>query len=188
MRAFELLLVLSVLSAGCTPANQGAEPAPVPPALAAESEPPSAAPPTPPASPPAAESPARAPGPEIVLAATGGASVQDQVRSALSTAEADDRRLVVYVGATWCEPCRRFHDAVKAGQLDSQLAGVRFLEFDHDTHHDGLEAAGYIRRFVPLFAIPEADGRASSRVHHGAVKGPGAVDFILPRLRALLEP
>ena len=110
------------------------------------------------------------------------------MQAALETAKADSRRLVVYVGATWCEPCRRFHDAVEAGELDSHLPGVRFLEFDYDSHHEGLEAAGYVRRFVPLFAIPEADGRASSRVHHGAVQGPKAVDYILPRLKALLAP
>ena len=134
---------------------------------------------------PAAPAPATPPGPEMVLATRGGASVQEQVRAAL--ASTDGRRLVVYVGATWCEPCRRFHDAVEAGQLDEQLAGVRFLEFDHDAHHDGLEVAGYLKRFVPVFAIPQPDGRASSRIHQGAVKGPGAVDFILPRLEALLS-
>jgi len=114
-------------------------------------------------------------------------SVQAHVVSALAEAEADKRRLVVYVGAPWCEPCRRFHDAVKAGELNDALEGVRFLEFDHDVHQEGLKSAGYLRRFVPLFAIPDPDGSASERLHQGAIKGPGAVDFIMPHLKALLR-
>ncbi len=136
---------------------------------------------------PAATVQAASPAPEIVMASSDPATVQAQVVAALGAAARDSRQLVVYVGATWCEPCRRFHDAVEAGRLDARLAGVRFLEFDHDVHHDGLEAAGYLRRFVPLFAIPEVDGSASARVHQGSIKGPGAVDFILPRLEALLR-
>jgi thiol-disulfide isomerase/thioredoxin len=114
-------------------------------------------------------------------------SVQAHVQVSLAAAEAEGRQLVVYIGATWCEPCRRFHDAVKAGQLNDALAGVRFLEFDHDAHQEGLKVSGYLRRFVPLFAIPNPDGTASNRLHEGAIKGPGAVDFIVPRLKALLD-
>ncbi|MDP6946786.1 MAG: thioredoxin [Myxococcota bacterium] len=136
---------------------------------------------------PAPPAQAALPGPEIVMASSDPATVQAQVVAALGAAARDSRQLVVYVGATWCEPCRRFHDAIEAGRLDARLAGVRFLEFDHDVHHDGLQAAGYLQRFVPLFAIPEADGSASARLHQGAVKGPGAVDFILPHLEALLR-
>lgn len=188
MRTSAWVLVLSFLCVGC-PAAEGegaSSRAPAPAPQASEPPPPSRPSPAPAAR--TVERPASAPGPEIVLAAQAGGTVQEQVRAALRTAEGDDRRLVVYVGATWCEPCKRFHDAVVAGQLDAQLAQVRFLEFDHDVHHDGLKAAGYLRRFVPLFAIPKADGSASDRVHHGAIKGPGAVDFILPHLKALLEP
>ena len=126
-------------------------------------------------------------GPEILVAPRALNQPLDVfVRAAIAEADADGRSLVVYVGATWCEPCRRFHDAVKAGLLDDALSGVRFLEFDHDAHQDGLKRAGYLKRFVPLFAIPKPDGHASERLHQGAVRGPGAVDFIMPRLSALL--
>jgi len=113
-------------------------------------------------------------------------SVSAHVVSALQEAKADGYQLVVYVGAPWCEPCRRFHDAVKAGELNEAFAGIRFLEFDHDAHQGGLKAAGYLRRFVPLFALPNPDGTASQKLHQGAIKGPGAVDFIVPRLKAML--
>ena len=35
-------------------------------------------------------------------------------------------------------------------------------------------------------AIPNPNGMNSGRLHQGAVKGPGAVDFIVPRLERLL--
>lgn len=94
--------------------------------------------------------------------------------------------LVVTVGADWCEPCRAFHDAVKAGQLDARLMGVRFLEFDIDRDRARLEAAGYKSRFIPLFALPDAEGRASGKQIEGGIKGPRAVEHIMARLGPLV--
>ncbi len=105
----------------------------------------------------------------------------------LDRTEIDGRRLVIYVGATWCEPCRRFHDAVAAGELDQELGGLRFLEFDFDVDGERLAAAGYAGRYLPLFVVPGPDGRATDRSHSGGVKGPGAVEFILPRLKRILD-
>lgn len=95
-------------------------------------------------------------------------------------------KLVVTVGASWCEPCRVFHDAVQGGQLDQPLAGVRFLEFDIDRDRERLQAAGYTSRLVPLFALPDAEGRASGRQIEGGIKGQGAVEHIMARLQPLL--
>jgi thiol-disulfide isomerase/thioredoxin len=95
--------------------------------------------------------------------------------------------LLVYVGAGWCEPCQRFHAALTAGQLDRELGGVRFLEFDYDKSSAALKRAGYVSKLIPLFAIPKPDGRASDRAMEGSIKGPTAVaDNLLPRLHALL--
>lgn len=99
---------------------------------------------------------------------------------------AGDARVVVYVGASWCEPCQRFHHALEAGELDDVLLGVRFIEYDSDTAKPALEAAGYRSRLIPLFALPAEDGRASGRQQEGSIKGEGAVANIVPRLRALM--
>lgn len=136
--------------------------------------------------PPSAE---RAPAPKAqpveTLAAPGG-EVQEIVRAEVARARGEGRRLLVYVGAPWCEPCQRFHDAAKAGQLDAAFPGLRLLEFDLDRDKDRLERAGYASRMIPLFALPRADGTASGEQIEGSIKGPGAVDQISPRLRALL--
>jgi thiol-disulfide isomerase/thioredoxin len=113
--------------------------------------------------------------------------VAELVRSELGRAKRDGRRLVVYVGATWCEPCRRFHDAAASGQLDKEFGALRFLEFDFDRDAGRLQAAGYVSRLIPLFAAPGADGRASGRQIEGSVKGEAAVGEIAPRLLALLR-
>lgn len=113
--------------------------------------------------------------------------VAEVVRSELAHARSDGRRLLVYVGATWCEPCRRFHEAASAGQLDSQLGTLRLLEFDFDRDEARLREAGYVSNYIPLFAVPAADGRASGKMIQGSVKGDRAVAQIMPRLEALLR-
>ena len=102
--------------------------------------------------------------------------------------EAKRARLLVYVGASWCEPCRRFHDALGAGELDATLPNLRFLEFDYDRSKPALERAGYVSRLIPLFAIPNADGTASAQRMEGSIKGPSAVaQNLVPRLKELLR-
>jgi thiol:disulfide interchange protein len=109
------------------------------------------------------------------------------VQREVERAETEHGSVMVYVGATWCEPCQHFHQAVEHGELDPELAGTRFLEFDVDQDRSQLTAAGYRSKYVPLFAIPDPDGRASGRMIEGSVKGPKAVrDDLLPRLRKLL--
>jgi hypothetical protein len=120
------------------------------------------------------------------VAATDG-DVPTVVQHELARARSDGRRLLVYVGATWCEPCRRFHDATAAGKLDADLGSLRLLEFDFDRDEPRLRAAGYVSELIPLFAAPNADGRASGRQMSGSIKGDGAVGEILPRLQSLLR-
>ena len=110
--------------------------------------------------------------PVETLAAPASGDVQEIVRGELGRAKGEGRTLVVYVGAVWCEPCQHFHDAAKAGKLDGDA--------------DRLAKAGYASRMIPLFALPRADGTSSGEQIQGSIKGPGAVENITPRLRALL--
>lgn len=123
-------------------------------------------------------------GPEFVAAGEGDADAV--VRDALQTAQQEQRRLVVYVGATWCEPCQAFHEAVERGELDGALAGVRLLEFDSDRDGERLRSAGYGGRYIPRFVLPQADGRGGGQRMEGGIKGAGAVANIMERLGPLL--
>jgi thiol-disulfide isomerase/thioredoxin len=123
---------------------------------------------------------------EIVAVAPGSEDVPSVVRRERAKAEASGRVLLVYVGASWCEPCTRFHRAVMAGHVRGQLPPTTLLEFDKDHDDDRLRAAGYASRLIPLFAVPATDGTASGKQIEGSIKGEGAVAEITPRLRGLI--
>jgi hypothetical protein len=108
------------------------------------------------------------------------------VRSEAAEAKRAGRRLVVYVGAAWCEPCQRFHEAAARGDLDARFGDLTLLEFDQDRDGERLSAAGYASQYIPLFALPAPDGMASGEQIEGAIKGEGAVGFVVPRLAKLL--
>lgn len=130
----------------------------------------------------------QAPSPRTVefLAAPPAGEVAPIVKTEQQRAAREGRKLLVYVGATWCEPCQRFHKAALSGKLDQAFPGLRFVEFDSDRDSERLATAGYVSQFIPLFARPGADGRSSGRHIEGSIKGEGAVDQITPRLRQLL--
>lgn len=115
-------------------------------------------------------------------------TAQPFLKEQMSSARAAGERVLVYVGASWCDPCERFHEAVEAGELDAMLAGTRLVEFDADRHTEALGAAGYAFRMIPVIAEPDAEGAASGRQLTGSIKGPEAVHGnLVPRLKALLE-
>jgi hypothetical protein len=108
------------------------------------------------------------------------------VRAEALRTKGEQRDLLVYVGATWCEPCQRFHHAAESGDLDSTFPSLTLLEFDSDRDAERLVSAGYTSRLIPLFAVPGPDGRASGKQIEGGIKGDGAVGYITPRLQGLL--
>ncbi len=133
------------------------------------------------ASPPAPTGPVR-------LEAAGEGEVAPLVIAALAAADRQHRRLLVYVGAAWCEPCVAFHQAAARGELDATLPGLTVLEFDLDLDEERLRAAGYASSMIPLFVVPGADGRASERGISGAKTGDDYVADLTPRLQQLLAP
>jgi hypothetical protein len=81
----------------------------------------------------------------------------------------------------------RFHRAAEAGELEGRMPPVLFVEFNKDRDDDRLKAAGYKSSYIPLFALPAPDGTALGQQIEGSIKGPGAVDEIVPRLTRLLS-
>ena len=122
----------------------------------------------------------------VRLVEPGPGPVAPLVKTALADAARDHRRLLVYVGATWCGPCNAFHAAAARGDLDAALPGLTLLEFDSDLDDGRLRAAGYTSQMIPLFAVPGPDGRASGRAISGARKDRDYVADLTPRIEALL--
>jgi len=125
------------------------------------------------------------PGVRFVTPATG-TDFAAIVRSESARARGEGRDFLVYVGATWCEPCQRFHEAAKRGELDAAFPSLTILEADADADRERLAAAGYGAEMIPLFALPSPEGRGTPRRIEGSVKGDRAVANIAPRLHQLL--
>ena len=106
----------------------------------------------------------------------------------LAKSTAEHRRVVVYVSAPWCEPCRVFHEAVDRGEMTGKIGALDLVAFDGEMDAERLLMAGYESQFIPAFTVPNADGRASARHMEGSGKGPGASSDLGPRLRELLAP
>lgn len=124
----------------------------------------------------------------VRVVAAGAGPVDALVREAMRGAEREGRVVLVYEGATWCEPCREFKGAVEQGELADFTPGLLLLEFDADRDDERLGAAGYGAPLVPMFALPQPDGRASGKATSGVRKGANAVADLTPRLRALVTP
>lgn len=130
---------------------------------------------------------AQAAAPVFVRGPTQGAPVAPFVAAEVKKAVRPGA-VLVYVGASWCEPCQHFHEAVTSGQLDTLLRGMRLIEFDSDADRASLSAAGYDSKLIPLLAVPKPDGTASERRIEGSIKGPDAVQLnMVPRIAALLQ-
>jgi thiol-disulfide isomerase/thioredoxin len=121
------------------------------------------------------------------ITAEPGDAVQ-VVAQQLARSKAAQRRLLVYVSAPWCEPCRMFHQAVDRGELTGKLGPLDLLAFDAEADAERLLIGGYESRFIPCFAVPGADGKGTGRQIEGSVKGDGAVADLVPRLLPLLQP
>jgi thiol-disulfide isomerase/thioredoxin len=120
---------------------------------------------------------------ELVPAPPGDVAATVRAESAL--AQTQNRNLLVYVTASWCGPCQRFHEAVRSGRLDGKLPRLRLLEFDLDRDDANLQRAGYRSKIIPLFARPGPDGRASGRAIEGAGSSAAAMDELVVRLNQL---
>lgn len=117
-----------------------------------------------------------------------GGAIEPWIQEQVELADAAHVRTLVYVGASWCEPCQRFHQAVERGELNGTLDGLRFLEFDQDRDANALKTAGYVYQYIPVLALPDPDGRNHGRMISGSIKGPRAVkENLVPRLQALLS-
>ena len=122
---------------------------------------------------------------ELVEAPTATAPAE-AIAAERAKAVQDGKQLLVYVGATWCEPCQRFHEAAQNGELDTTFGQLRLMMFDNDRDGDRLRYAGYIYEMIPMFAVPRADGMASGQQIEGGINSDAAVDEIRPRLQQLV--
>lgn len=121
---------------------------------------------------------------QLVNASSG--PVAEVVQAAQRTAAEDERTLIVYVGASWCEPCQVFIEGVASGGLPVSLGHLRILKFDSDADEGRLAEANYGGEMIPRFVKPGPEGLGSAARFEGSVRGPAALQNIVPRLEALI--
>jgi thiol-disulfide isomerase/thioredoxin len=112
----------------------------------------------------------RAGGVRVVVAAQDSDALS-VVRTERLRAKAEGRVLVVYAGASWCEPCKRFKNAIQTGSLDEKLSKTTLLVFDADRDTERLASAGYKFQFIPYVALPGANGEPTESAE---AKGKGS--------------
>ena len=110
------------------------------------------------------------------------------VRLERAKAQRAGRTLVVYVGADWCPPCKAFHQAVLAHQLDEQLAKTTFLVFDFDKDAARMGSFGYQTTHIPYFVRPGPDGQPDGSFNVKTLNGPAAVKEATDKLVAWQSP
>lgn len=106
------------------------------------------------------------------------------VRLARAKASKAGRLLVVYVGADWCPPCKVFHKAVLAGELDRPLANVTFLAFDFDRDAAKMGAFGYQTTNIPYFVKPGPDAKVDASFKIVTLDGKRAVAEAVEKITA----
>lgn len=119
-------------------------------------------------------------GPRLVVGAPDS-DVLSLVRTERLRAKAEGRTLAVYVGADWCEPCRRFKQEIHAREGASPLDRITLLAFDADRDVERLAAAGYVFHSIPFLALPGPDGAPLETDEEGR-KGRAAPRALADRL------
>jgi thiol-disulfide isomerase/thioredoxin len=118
-----------------------------------------------------------------VVVAAPDSDALSVVRTERLRAKAEGRVLVVYAGAGWCEPCKRFKSAIQTGALDDKLSKTTLLVFDADRDTERLASAGYKFEYIPYVGLPGADGHPTDSAEARA-KGSESWRELLTKLEA----
>jgi thiol-disulfide isomerase/thioredoxin len=101
-----------------------------------------------------------------------GGSLASAVKAEVAKAQATGKKPVVYIGATWCPPCK----AIKKFKADKQMVtafeGAHIIELDVDDWSAAdLAGLGYKANAVPVFIAVDKEGKAKGPTIDGGAWG-----------------
>ncbi len=92
---------------------------------------------------------------------------------------------VIYVGATWCQPCLLYKKSLDDPRMKAAHEGVRVLEADADLHD--LSALGISPNGIPHWATVDASGVSDGRAIDGGAWGDNTPENMAPALSAFFR-
>ena len=111
----------------------------------------------------------------------------DELASGAAVAAREGNQAVLYVGATWCGPCKEYKAALTAPRLKAAHAGVRILEADLDADGAALEALGVEVQGVPHWQTLDLDGKPVEHAIDGGAWGENTPENMAPVLTAFFK-
>jgi thiol-disulfide isomerase/thioredoxin len=100
-----------------------------------------------------------------IVAVAGTATAQTPtIDAAIAKARAENKPLVIEMGAAWCVPCRWFEkEVLTAAEVKRALRSVVFVRYDIDVAPGDAVATRYRVTGVPVFLVVARDGSIEAR-------------------------
>lgn len=101
-----------------------------------------------------------------------GGSLASSVKAEVAKAQAAGKKPIVYIGATWCPPCKAIKKYKTDPQMAAAFAGTYIIELDVDDWAAAdLTGLGYKAGSIPVFIAVGPDGKATGPNINGGAWG-----------------
>jgi thiol-disulfide isomerase/thioredoxin len=120
--------------------------------------------------------------PERTVAWTTIDTHQDAPDALQEAARAAKGAPVVYVGATWCGPCKAYKASLSDPKMKQAHVPVQILELDADKHPNTLQWAGITPNGVPHWEMVDSGGKSIGKTIDGSAWEANTVDNMAPAL------
>lgn len=119
-----------------------------------------------------------------VKVGSGGEALQSRLKAEVGKAAERRQKPILYIGATWCEPCAALKKYKSDPRMAEAFEGTYVIELDLDDWKlDELKALGLRAGVVPVFHALGADGRASGKTIDGGAWGDNIPENMAPPLK-----
>jgi hypothetical protein len=120
----------------------------------------------------------------VKIGKRGSAALADGVKAEVAKAQAKKLTPIVYVGATWCDPCLALKKHRDDPKMVDAFEGTFVIEIDADDWNAAsFGALGYKTSVIPIFIAVDAEGKATGRTIDGGAWGDNIPQNMAPPLK-----